>query len=102
MDVIAALMRHDDSLVSIVPEDIADDLARSGDVTRVAWRFDWSLPPISLIRRRRDVSLEAEERFVDILRTVCRETSDEPSARDVRPGPASARRGKAPHTLEES
>jgi DNA-binding transcriptional LysR family regulator len=108
MDVIAALMRNDDSLVSIVPEDIATDLAGGGDVTRVPWRFDWSLPPISLIRRKRDVALEAEEHFVDILRAVCRETVGEPSAADARPGPAvkgseAATGGKnRPHTLDES
>jgi DNA-binding transcriptional LysR family regulator len=108
MDVIAALMRNDDSLVSIVPEDIAADLARGGDVTRVPWRFDWSLPPISLIRRKRDVALEAEERFVDILRAACREAAGEPSASDARPGPlddeagAAGRKRHRQHTLEES
>jgi DNA-binding transcriptional LysR family regulator len=83
MDVIAALMRHDDSLVSIVPEDIADDLARGGDITRVPWRFDWTLPPISLIRRRRDVALEAEERFAEILHAVCGEMEAEQAARSA-------------------
>lgn len=93
MDVIAALIRNDDSLVSIVPEDIADDLALGGHVTRIPWRFDWSLPPISLIRRRRDVALEAEERFVEILRSVCRETVADASDQDIRPGPPLAHAG---------
>jgi DNA-binding transcriptional LysR family regulator len=82
MDVIAALMQGDDSLVSIVPEDIAADLARGGDITVVPWRFDWSLPPISLIRRKRDVALEAEERFAGILRGVCRDIVGPPHTVD--------------------
>jgi DNA-binding transcriptional LysR family regulator len=73
MDVITALMNGDDSLVSIVPEDIAADLSRDGAITVVPWTFDWTLPPISLIRRKREVAMEAEERFTETLREVCRE-----------------------------
>ncbi|AOB31172.1 LysR family transcriptional regulator [Bordetella sp. H567] len=76
MDVITALMNNDDSLLSIVPEDIAADLSRIGSVTVVPWTFDWALPPISLIRRKREVPMEAEERFTEILREVCREIDD--------------------------
>lgn len=75
MDVIAGMMAADDTLVSIVPEDIAADLSRGGGVTVVPWQFDWTLPPISLIRRTREVALEAEERFAEILRGVCEEVA---------------------------
>jgi DNA-binding transcriptional LysR family regulator len=73
MDVIADLLSRDDSLLSIVPEDIAADLSRGGGVTVIPWTFDWTLPPISLIRRKREVTMEAEERFAEILRDVCLE-----------------------------
>ncbi len=71
MDVIAGLMAHHDSLLSIVPEEIATDLSRDGNITIVPWHFDWTLPPVSLIRRRRDFTLQAEESLVRILREVC-------------------------------
>lgn len=109
-DVIAMLMRDDDSLVSIVPEDIALDLARGGGVVMVPWHFDWTLPPISLIRRRRDVALEAEERFADILREVCRETVGAAAPRDQSGGndkddrlkPAATGAAKRERTMSDS
>jgi len=73
MDVIAALMAHHDSLLSIVPEEIATDLSRDGNITIVPWTFDWTLPPVSLIRRRREFTLQAEESLIGILREVCAE-----------------------------
>jgi len=73
MDVIAGMMAADPSLVSIVPEEIAADLARIGTVAVVPWTFDWVLPPISLIRRRRAAPLRAEDLFAETLREVCTE-----------------------------
>lgn len=71
VDVIAGMLRNNQNLLSIVPEDIAHDMEQAGGVARVAWEWNWDLPPISLIRQVRDVPLEAEERFSCIVREVC-------------------------------
>lgn len=71
LDVIEGLIADDDRLVSIVPEDIAREMSRQGRVATVPWRFDWELPPISLIRRVREVPLQAETHFAQILRELC-------------------------------
>lgn len=71
LDVIESLIMGDDRLVSIVPEDIAREMALHGRVAMAPWRFDWELPPMSLIRRVRDVPLQAETHFAQILRELC-------------------------------
>ncbi|MNS93969.1 hypothetical protein D3C72_1281700 [compost metagenome] len=35
------------------------------------WDFGWELPPINLIRRKREQVLAAEERFSEILLDLC-------------------------------
>ena len=37
----------------------------------VPWDFGWELPPINLIRRRREQALAAEDRFSEILLELC-------------------------------
>ncbi|MEI2416575.1 LysR substrate-binding domain-containing protein [Orrella sp. JC864] len=71
LDLIASMLRDDATLVSILPEALARDMARRGDVGIVSWKLDWSLPPVALIRQRRETPLWAEERLVEILREVC-------------------------------
>ncbi len=71
LDVIASMLRDDDTLVSILPDSLARDMARRGDVGIVDERLDWKLPPVALIRRRRDLPLWAEERLAEILRELC-------------------------------
>jgi len=71
VDVIAGAIRNDESVLSIVPEDIAPDLQRTAGVGIVPWTMDWALPPISLIRRVRDAPLPAEEKFTVLLRELC-------------------------------
>jgi DNA-binding transcriptional LysR family regulator len=71
-DVIAAMLSRNDNLLSIVPEDIAHDMAQRGGVACVEWEWDWELPPISLIRQVRDVPFPAEERFAQILHELTR------------------------------
>src|SRR3546814_5007218 len=68
LEVIEGLLAGNDDLLSIVPEDIARDLCKGQRVALVPWNFDWELPPISLIRRVRDVPLQAEECLAAILR----------------------------------
>ncbi|WP_459614816.1 LysR family transcriptional regulator [Bordetella sp. 2513F-2] len=71
LDVMEGLIANDDTLVSIVPEDVARDLARQGRVAMASWRFDWNLPPMSLIRRSRETPLKAELQFSAILHELC-------------------------------
>ena len=71
VDVIAGMLRNNQNLLSIVPEDIAHDMAQSGGVAKVDWDWDWELPPISIIRQVRDLPLDAEERFAQIMQEVC-------------------------------
>ena len=71
LDVIAGMLRDDVNLVSILPETTAREMARRGDVGIVDWTLDWSLPPVTLIRRKRDVPLWAEERLAEVLRELC-------------------------------
>lgn len=71
IDVISGMLRNNQNLLSIVPEDIAHDMELGGGVARVAWEWNWELPPVSLIRQVRDLPLDAEERFAQIVREVC-------------------------------
>lgn len=71
LDVMEGLIAADDELVSIVPQDIAQEMSRHGRVAMAPWLFDWELPPMSLIRRVRDVPLLAEEQFAAILQDLC-------------------------------
>lgn len=71
IDVIAGMLRNNQNLLSIVPEDIAIDMASAGGVARVQWDWNWELPPVSLIRQVRDLPLDVEESFAHIVREVC-------------------------------
>lgn len=70
-DVIESMLSANPALVSVVPEDIARELCQRGKLGMVPWDFGWELPPINLIRRRREQALAAEERFSDILLELC-------------------------------
>nr|WP_277404633.1 LysR family transcriptional regulator [Achromobacter xylosoxidans] len=70
-DVIEGMLSANPVLVSVVPEDIARELCQRGKLGMVPWDFGWELPPINLIRRRREQALAAEERFSDILLELC-------------------------------
>lgn len=71
LDVIAGMLRNNQNLLSIVPEEIAHDMEQGGGVARIDWEWNWELPPVSLIRKVRDLPLDIEERFVCIVREVC-------------------------------
>ena len=71
IDVIAGMLRNNQNLLSIVPEDIAIDMESAGGVARVKWDWNWELPPVSLIRQVRDLPLDVEESFAHIVREVC-------------------------------
>ncbi|MGB3435091.1 LysR family transcriptional regulator [Achromobacter sp.] len=70
-DVIEGMLTMNEALISVVPEDIARELCQRGKLGMVPWDFGWELPPINLIRRKREQPLAAEERFSDILLDLC-------------------------------
>ena len=49
--VISELIASSESAVSIVPADIAQELARIAGVAIVPYKFGWTLPPITLFQR---------------------------------------------------
>ncbi|OZI42714.1 LysR substrate-binding domain-containing protein [Bordetella genomosp. 5] len=72
-DVIEGLLGNDDTLISVVPEEIAQELAARGRIGRIDWDWGWNLPPINLIRRVRsdERTPAAEAALEDILREYC-------------------------------
>lgn len=70
-DVIEGMLTMNEALISVVPEDIARELCQRGKLGMLPWDFDWELPPINLIRRKREQVLGAEERFSEILLALC-------------------------------
>jgi DNA-binding transcriptional LysR family regulator len=70
-DVIEGMLTMNEALISVVPEDIARELCQRGKLGMLPWDFGWELPPINLIRRKREQVLAAEERFSEILLDLC-------------------------------
>lgn len=70
-DVIEGMLTMNEALISVVPEDIARELCQRGKLGMLPWDFGWELPPINLIRRKREQVLGAEERFSEILLALC-------------------------------
>jgi DNA-binding transcriptional LysR family regulator len=70
-DVIEGMLSMNETFVSVVPEEIARELCQRGKLGMVPWDFGWELPPINLIRRKREQPLAAEEYFSDILLDLC-------------------------------
>ncbi|MGY6273413.1 LysR family transcriptional regulator [Achromobacter denitrificans] len=70
-DVIEGMLAMNETFVSVVPEEIARELCQRGKLGMVPWDFGWELPPINLIRRRREQPLAAETYFSDILLDLC-------------------------------
>ncbi|WP_312434149.1 LysR substrate-binding domain-containing protein [Achromobacter sp.] len=70
-DVIEGILSLNELSISVVPEDIARELCQRGRLGMVPWDFGWELPPINLIRRKREQALTAESQFSDILLDLC-------------------------------
>ncbi|CAB3712917.1 LysR family transcriptional regulator [Achromobacter pestifer] len=70
-DVIEGMLTMNETLISVVPEDIAGELCQRGKLGVLPWDFGWELPPINLIRRKREQALAAEDRFSEILLDLC-------------------------------
>lgn len=71
IDVMHGVLSKDESVISVVPEDVARDMMLRGGIGILRWNMDWELPSLSLIRRVRDTPLDAEEKFAEILRRLC-------------------------------
>jgi DNA-binding transcriptional LysR family regulator len=59
--------------VSIVPADIAEEMARTSGVAIVPYSFDWNLPPIAMFTRSDSLPGAAAEQFGAALRQLCKE-----------------------------
>lgn len=71
VDVMHGVLSRNDGIIAPVPEDIALEIVRRGGVGVLPWKMDWELPPICLIRRVRHTPLDAEEKFLEILKGLC-------------------------------
>lgn len=69
--VLGELISANEQAVSIVPADIAEELAHLAGVGVVAHRFGWTLPPVTLFRRAEESLREADALFAQALREVC-------------------------------
>jgi len=65
---IGEMIAASDRCVSIVPADIAEELARVAGVAIVPYSFEWTLPPIALFTRSEGRPREAGARFAQALR----------------------------------
>jgi DNA-binding transcriptional LysR family regulator len=72
LKIMGSMIADSENIVSVVPEDIAEELKRTAGVAVVPYELDWELPPVALIRRQREVPLQAEEAFAQSLRVLCR------------------------------
>jgi DNA-binding transcriptional LysR family regulator len=72
IEVMYGIISKNESVISVVPEGIADDMVRRGGVGVLPWKMDWELSPLSLIRRARNTPLQAIDQFSDIIRSLCR------------------------------
>lgn len=69
--VIGELVAANEQAVSIVPDDIAQELVRIAGVAIVAHDFDWTLPPITLFQRQAGAQFEEQQLFAQALKEVC-------------------------------
>lgn len=60
-EMIEEMIASDDGMVSIVPEDVANDFRSRARVRTLDLQFDWMLPAIHMISEARDHLLPAEE-----------------------------------------
>jgi len=66
-EVIEEMIASDEGMVSIVPEDVANDFRSRARVAALDLRFDWMLPAVHLISETRDHPLPAEEHLAASL-----------------------------------
>lgn len=68
---IGELIAANERAISIVPADIAEELARVAGVGVVQHPFGWTLPPITLFQRTAGADYEEKNAFIAALREVC-------------------------------
>jgi len=74
--VIGELVAANERAVSIVPADVASELARIAGVGVVRHRFGWTLPPITLFQRIGGAQYEEQELLAHALKQVAIEISE--------------------------
>ncbi len=70
---IGEMIAGSERAISVVPVDIAEELVRVAGVSIVPYSFDWTLPPIAVLRRSQGVERAAEAHFGESLKAVCAE-----------------------------
>lgn len=68
---IGQLVAGNNHAVSIVPADIAEDLAHIAGLAIVPYSFDWHLPPIALFTRAGEAPRDTDQTFAAALRELC-------------------------------
>ncbi|RMX04948.1 LysR family transcriptional regulator [Corticibacter populi] len=68
---IGELIAANERAISIVPADIADELARIAGVDIVQHHFGWTLPPITLFERTSGAQSAEQALFAQALRQAC-------------------------------
>lgn len=71
---IGEMIASSDDAVSIVPADIAEELARIAGVAIVPYSLTWTLAPIAVYTRSGEGHSPARDLFTEALRQVCQET----------------------------
>jgi len=71
--VIGELVAANESAVSIVPADVAEELARIAGVAILRHRFGWTLPPVSLFQRISGAQYEEQQLFATALKIAAQE-----------------------------
>ncbi|SHG74866.1 LysR substrate-binding domain-containing protein [Pollutimonas bauzanensis] len=72
---IGEMIAANERAVSIVPADVAEELARTAGVAIVPYSFDWTLPPIALFARADARPRPIDSRFAATLRGLCAQAS---------------------------
>ncbi|MFT4192539.1 MAG: LysR family transcriptional regulator [Comamonas sp.] len=71
--VIGELVAANDRAISIVPADVATELARIAGVGIVRHRFGWTLPPITLFQRIEGAQYEEQDLFAQALKQAAQD-----------------------------
>lgn len=73
---IGELIAANERAISIVPADVAEELARVAGVAIVRHPFGWTLPPITLFQRESGADYEEKNAFIAALREACAQSRD--------------------------
>jgi len=68
---IGRIIAANDDAVSILPADVAEDLAPITGMAIVPYSFDWSLPPVAMFTRSGEMPHRLSQDFATALRDLC-------------------------------